>query len=503
MNILTNVNTKEFKYMKINKTISDIKEYENKYKKGDINKLDLFKQKLKKFIFFNPIINIDGLINFQTYKNFTIKKSKVKNIINVNYNDYLILTDISLLYYNTNKNNIYNIEPKYSNQKISFGISEQSTKNDFDIIINFNIQNDEINTCIKDNYIDSDLDKKTFQKTKNFTKKISMDYNVKINKDNFSTLPKNKSFLKKTSSMLNSFAALSPIYNYNSNQNISSICKYVDNLILIAYKTIIIKCIFSKINNELLSVNVFNHFTAHKKPIYLINTLDNRYVVTASEDNTFKIWDITESKNDKKKVNCLYSINKRIFSIYEKILDNSSEKDKIENNYLFFGHKTGFFLCENFQWNNMKNITNHKDKVTSLLINRNNEVITGSLDRYIKKTDFLTLEENNKIIMENGITSFIDINENIFGVIIEEFGLYLIDSVKLCRINYIKNWDDKIKTFGNLGEGCFYCIADKENKNKSNIIKNIDNDNINLNNNILIRIVKGYFGNDERFAAFT
>ena len=509
MNILSNLNLEEFKFAKMAKKSSNNKK---EYKNGEINQLEIFKRKLKNYVFFSPIINIEGLINFQSYNNFVLtKKSKVKNIVNLNDNDYLILTDISLLYYNTNRNTMHNISPKLINQKINFGISVQYIKKDSNVCVNCvnsdsDIQNDTFNISIKEvESLDDSTILNDFQKTKKYTKKMSSNFDIIMSDyDNYTTLPShNKFFCKKNSAMINFYPTYNPIINYDYNliQNISSICKYTDNFILIAYKNNIIKCLFSKINNELLSVNIFNYFTAHKKPIYLLNILKNGYLITASEDNTFKIWDIASYKINNTKIKCLYSINKKIFTLYEKIIENKTEDNKINNNCIFFGNKNGFFICEDYKWNNLKNVINHKDRVTSLLINKNNEVITGSLDRYIKKTNIVTLEENKKIIMENSIISFIAINDNFFGAMIEDFGFYIIDAVKLCRIQYIQKTNNKIKGFGNLGDGCFYCIIDKE---KESIINdNNENEINNLNYNMIIRIVKGYFGNNGSFVAFS
>ena len=511
MNILTSLNIEEFQLLNI--LPKNNYEYSMNNNKNEKNKkMELFKEELIKYIPFNPIIKLDGLINFQSYNNFAIiKQSKVKNILSINIIDYLILTDLELLYYSTNENTMYKIEPKYILQTVNFDIIKQYTKKDSDPPFNSKIPSDKINIIIKNNEsFDDSLIIKDIHKMKRFSKDISIDLDkinnkginlFNLNKDNFSTITTKKTYNKKLSAKLNSI--------FIFNQNISSICKFTDNLILIAYKTNIIKCTFVKFNNEFISINILNIIPAHKKPIYLINLLKNGNVITASEDNTFKIWNITTSKINNRNDKCLYTINKKIFSFCEKItnININIEKNKKNsnnynnNNYICFGHTKGFYLTINFNWNNMKNIINHKDNVNCMLINNENELITGSLDRYIKKTNLSTFEEDKKVIMENRINAFTIINKNIFAAEIEDIGIFLINTLNLCKIQYIKNWDDKIKSFGSLENGFFYCIINKENENnsdKNQIIKKND-----INYNIYIKIEKGYFGNDERFIVFS
>ena len=154
-------------------------------------------------------------------------------------------------------------------------------------------------------------------------------------------------------------------------------------------------------------------------------------------------------------------------------------------------------MCKNEKFNNLKNIINHEDIVTSILINNNNDIITGSLDGYIKKTNINNFQEDKKLFMENGIISFNNINEYIFGVIIKDFGLFLIHSLELNKISYFKNYNDIINSFGNLGNGFFYVMIGKENDINSN------NQKININSNNNIYILKVTMGKNGKYIVFS
>ena len=491
MNILTNFNKKEFKFIDINQINKEGNEFLQD--KLAINIIH-FKEKLKKFIHNNPIINLDeGVINFQLYNNFLVKKDNVKNILILNDYDYLILTDFNLLYFNTSENAMLRIVPKLIYKRVNFDIiSQYQIKKDTFIPFNSNIKKniDNIKIIVKkgkfNNEIKHQLTLDIIKNNKKGNIKASFDkMNISaINDQSFS----NKHLIRVLTKT-----------NIITSQDISTICKLNNYIILIGYKKKIIKCIFSKINNELISVNAFHSISAHKKPIYLINQLKNGYILTASEDKTFKIWNIVSSTINYLKDECLYTINKMIFSLGEKI--NINDKKNITNNInedkiICFGHKNGIYLCKNYKFNNLEDVINHKDIVTGIIINSENGIITGSMDGYIKKININNLKEEKAILMENGIISFFNINEYIFGAIIEEIGFILIHSLQLHKITYIKNWEGTIKAFGNLGEDLFYCMVEKEDED------NLINNNINMDNNY-IRIFKPYMGNNRNYIVFT
>ena len=480
MNLLTNFNVKEFSVLNLFEKNND-----NLLKTKSHDNIVHFKQTLKNFIYNDTIINLEeGIINFQFYNNFMLlKDEKVKDFLIINDYDYLILTNINLLYFSTYENIMYKIIPKY-HQRIDFDIIKQYeiNQNSFSII-NYKNENNKnninnINIIINDDELSSsnDINHTLSVLDYNIDKKLTFDMS-KSNNDNFNhnitSEPKNH-FLKKKKSVL----LTSPIV---LNQNITSICKYYQNQILVCYKTNIIKCIFSKVNNELLLVKIIKVIPAHKKSIYLINVLTNGNVITVSEDKTLKIWNLSTSNISNTNDKCLYTINKRIFCFYEKI-NNNINNDKDVNYLICFGRKKGFLLSRNAKFNNLKNIINHKDIVKSILINSNNDIITGSLDGYIKKTNINNFQEDKKLFMGKGIISFNYINDNNFGVIIKDLGLFIINSLELTKISYVKNNKDKIILFGNLGNGLFYAMLDKENDNDK---KKKENNDSNININIL------------------
>ena len=490
MNILTNFNKKEFSFLFDNNNEND-----NNYKNLEHENIVHFNQKLKNYIYNDTIINLEeGLINFQLYNNFVLlKKEQVKDILIINDYDYLILTNINLLYFNTNENTMYKIVPNYIFKRLNFDIIKQYDikKNSF-TPINFQNKNYKNGINVIINYNNSPNELNNTKTDYNINKRLSVDIsinNIDIDKINNASEQKRYSLTKTTSLLLPSSIVL--------NHNITCISKFFKNQVLLCYNTDIIKCTFSKINNELLAVKIFEIIPAHKKSIYLINILNSGNIITASEDETFKIWNIATSNTTHIKNKCLYTINKKIFSHYETINNNNINNDKKETNFICFGHKNGFFLCKNEKFNNLKNIINHEDIVTSILINNNNDIITGSLDGYIKKTNINNFQEDKKLFMEKGIISFHDINEYIFGVIIKDIGLFVIHSFELNKISYFKNYEDIINSFGNLGNGFFYVMIGKENDINSN------NQKININSNNNIYILKVTMGKNGKYIVFS
>ena len=88
------------------------------------------------------------------------------------------------------------------------------------------------------------------------------------------------------------------------------------------------------------------------------------------------------------------------------------------------------------------------------------------------------------ILMENRIISFTIINEYIFGTVIDEYGLYLINNFSLDKLSYFNYWKNTINEFGNINNEFFYCIVEK-NSSK--------NDNKNNNNIIILKCNKGKY----------
>ena len=473
MNLLTNFNKNVFKFTNFSQNFDDNNFFKSKQHQNSIH----FIQKLKNFIYDNTIMNLDeGIINFKLYNIFPISKDeKIKTILLINDYDYLILTDINLLYFNTSENTMYKIVPKYIHQRVNFDFDKKyEIKKDysFEFTSNNNNNIDNLNIIFNNFKINEIKYVNTMKENKN--NKLSNDIENEINIDKINITSFEQNFHNKEI----------------DDESISAICKLSQNLILICYKTNIIKCTFSKINNELLSINIFQIIPAHKKPIYLIGLLKNGNVITASEDKTCKIWDIPTSSIYTGKNKPLYSIDKKIFSFYEK--ENNKEKNiinsNIENNekesFLFLGNNNGFSFCYNYKFNSLKNINNHEDIVTSILINNENEIITGSFDMYIKKMNMKNYKVEKSILMENRIISFTIINEYIFGTVIDEYGLYLINNFSLDKLSYFNYWKNTINDFGNINNEFFYCIVEK-NSSK--------NDNKNNNNIIILKCNKGKY----------
>lgn len=371
----------------------------NKYNSSNILELNY---SLKNYLYTNFLINFKKILNFETLSessSFEEEEQKINEIIKVDESTYLYISSYNLMYNDTIKG-----------AKSKF-ISEGGSPPPY---VRTSIYDEGFLEIRPPLLIPKQRSMSLKSKRKRSSLNENMDNNnINTNKDDFS-------------------------------EDIFFSKRKISHLLLVGKDVLLITCgeVIEKYKMIKLLLNPEYSLIGHKTDVRLLFANSENKLISVSEDNVIKIWELVSNK-------CLFTISHPIYSFFE---------DVTEPNLIYCGNKKGFISLD-INKGYFKNFCCHKDIVNNLLMNKNKKIITGSFDGFIKLFDINKneIETKKEVDMSGKIKNFSKINEKIFAVIVENKGLSLFNYYEgLILVKYINLWKEKIVGFVSLGNGFFF-----------------------------------------------
>jgi len=291
---------------------------------------------------------------------------------------------------------------------------------------------------------------KLINEYENEEKNSSLTYNIMSNINNLNNyvneiIFKNKKELKSLNYVLNSMKNKMKINKFKEIKTLTFSESWINNIIQLNQNYICFGNGKGKIFLLEINLNEFSlcySFIAHEDSINYIEKISENKIISASEDNTLKIYNLTKEKYD-------------IIQVLNGHTDGVTKVIKLNNeNKLISCDRKGDIKIWKFingEYKNIKTIEAHNDSIWNLIQINKYELASSSLNENNIKFWTLNNFDKNPIIINN-IKSCDTVN-----------CLCMLDDYRLCvgccAHKYLVIIDTKIKQILQKVEIGFYCLA--------------------------------------------